>query len=97
MSFCRKAPRSKTEITIGSPAAEQGWPVARGGWTPASERLEWDLDSPSVAWWGCFGGKQLRRQPAAREAAVGHNAGEQASRPAKARAREGPRGAGGVF
>jgi hypothetical protein len=100
MSFCRKDPRSKTKITIGSPEVEQGWPAARGGRTPASERLGWGLDSPSVAWCGQFGGKHLRRRSAAREAAVGRgdrNAGEQVSRPAKARAREGPRGAGGAF
>jgi hypothetical protein len=65
-----------------------------------SERLGWGLDSPSVAWCGQFGGKQLWRRSAAREAAVGRggrNAGEQASRPANARAQEGPRGAGGGF
>jgi hypothetical protein len=98
MSFCRKTPRSKTKITIGSPAAEQGWPAVRGGRSPASEQLGWGLDSPLVAWCGRLGGKQLRRRSAAREAAVGRggcNAGEQASRPAKARAREGPRGVGG--
>jgi hypothetical protein len=77
---------------------EQGWPAARGGRTPASERLGWGLDLPSVAWCGWFGGKQLWRLSAAREVAVdrgGPNAGEQASRPVNARAREGPRGAGG--
>jgi hypothetical protein len=44
MSFCSKAPRSKTKITIGSPAAEQGWPAARDGRTPASERLGWGFE-----------------------------------------------------
>jgi hypothetical protein len=74
--------------------------VARKGRTPASERLGWDLDSPSVDWWGRFGRKRLRRRSAAREAAVGRggrNAGEQAGRLANARTREGPRGAGGGY
>jgi hypothetical protein len=100
MSCCSKPPRSKTGITIGTPEAEQGWPAARDGRTPASERLGWGLNSPSVAWCGRFGGKQLRRRSAGREAAVGHggrNASEEASQPANARAREGPRGAGGDF
>jgi hypothetical protein len=77
---------------------EQGWPAARKGQTPASEWLGWGLDSPSVDWWGRLGRKRLRRQSAARRAAVGRrsrNAGEQAGRPANALAREGPRGAGG--
>jgi hypothetical protein len=98
MSFCRKDPRLKTKITIGSPAAEQRWPAARGGRTPASERLGWGLDSPSVDWRGWLGGKRLRRRSAAREAADGRggpNAGELAVRPANACAREGPRGADG--
>jgi hypothetical protein len=96
----QQAPPSKTEITIRSPAAEQGWPAARDGRTPASERLGWGLNSPSVTWWGWFGRKRLWRWSAAREAAVcrgGRKAGEQASQPANARAREGPRGAGGDY
>jgi hypothetical protein len=98
MSFYSKAPRSKTEITIRSPAAEQGWPAARDGRTLASELLGWGLNSPSVTWWGWFGRKRLRQRSAAREAAVGRggrNAVEPASRPANARAREGTRGAVG--
>jgi hypothetical protein len=98
MSFCKKDPRSKTKITIGSPAAEQGWPAARGGRTPAIKRLGSGLDSPSVDWWGWLGGKRSRRRSVAREAADGRggrNAGELAVRPANACAREGPRGAGG--
>jgi hypothetical protein len=98
MSFCSKAPRSKTRIAIRSSAAEQCWPAVREGRTPVSERLGWGLDSPSVDWWGRLGRKLLRRRSAARRAAVGRcgrNAGEQAVRPANGRAREGPRGAGG--
>jgi hypothetical protein len=98
MSFCRKAPRSKTKITIGSSAAEQGWPAATGGRTPASEWLGWGLDSPSGVWRGWLGGKRLWRRSAAWEAAVGRggrNAGELAVRPANARARERSMGAGG--
>jgi hypothetical protein len=98
MAFCRKVPRPKTKITIGSPAAEQGWPAARGGRTPASEWLGWGLDSPSSVRRGWLGGKRLRRRPAAREAAVGRggrNAGELAVRPANARAQERSRGACG--
>jgi hypothetical protein len=63
-----------------------------------SEWLGWGLDSPSVDWWGRLGRKRLRRRPAARRAAIdrcGRNAGEQADRPANARARDDPRGAGG--
>jgi hypothetical protein len=100
MSFCSKAPRKKNEITIGSPSVEQGWPAATDGRTPASEWLGWGLNSPSVTWWGRFGMKQLRRRSAAWEAAVGRvgrNAGEQAGRQINARAREGPRGAGGGY
>jgi hypothetical protein len=100
MSFCSKAPRSKTKITIESPEAEQGWPAARDGRTPASERLGWGLDSPSVTWWGRFGRKRLRRRSAAREVAVGRggrNVGEQVGWPVNTRAWEGPRGAGGAF
>jgi hypothetical protein len=98
MSFCSKALRSKTEITIRSPAAEQGWPAARDGQAPACERLGWGFNSPSVTWWGWFGRKRLWWRSAAREAAVGcdsRNDGEQAGRPANAHAREGPRGASG--
>jgi hypothetical protein len=94
MSFCSKAPQSKTEITIGSPAAEQGWPVARGGRTLASGRLGWGLNSPSIAWCGRFSRKRLRRRSATREIAVsrgGRNSVEQAGRLANARAQEGPR------
>jgi hypothetical protein len=93
----QKGPRSKTKITIGSPVAEQGWPAARGGRNPASERPGWGLDSPSVAWCDRFGGKSPRRRSAAREAVDGRggrNAGELAVRPANACAREGPRGCG---
>jgi hypothetical protein len=81
-------------------AAEQGRPVARDGQTPASKRLGWGLDSPSVDWWGRFGGKRLWRRSAARRAAVGRggcNAGEQAVRPTNVHAWEGPRGAGGGY
>jgi hypothetical protein len=77
---------------------EQGQPVVRKGRTLVSERLGQGLDSPSGDWWGRLGRKRLRRRSAARRAAVGHcgrNAGEQAVRPANARAREGPRGASG--
>jgi hypothetical protein len=76
----------------------QGRPTARKGRTLVSERLGWGLDSPSVYWWGRLGRKRLRRRPTARRAAVsrcGRNASEQVGRPANARAREGPRGAGG--
>jgi hypothetical protein len=93
MSFCRKAPRSKTKITIGSPTAEQGWPAARGGRTPASKRLGWGLDSPSGVWRGWLGGNRLRRWSAARETADGRggrNSGELAGRPTNACARERP-------
>jgi hypothetical protein len=65
-----------------------------------SKRLGWGLDSPSGDWRGWLGGKRLRRRSAAREAAVGRDgryAGEQASRPANACARERSRGAGGGF
>jgi hypothetical protein len=98
MSFCRKVPLSKTKITIGSPTAEQGWPAARGGRTPASEWLGWGLDSPSGVWRGWLGGTRLRRWSEARDAAVGRggrNAGELAVWPANARARERSRGACG--
>jgi hypothetical protein len=81
-----------------SPAAARGRPAARDDWTPASKRLGWGLDSPSVDWRGWLGGKRLRRRSATREAAVGRggrNAGELAVRPANARARERSRGAGG--
>jgi hypothetical protein len=74
--------------------------AARDGRAPASKRLGWGLDSPSGDWRGWLGGKRLRRRSAVREAAVdrgGRNAGEQESRPANARARECPRGAGGGF
>jgi hypothetical protein len=77
---------------------EQGRLAVREGRTPVSERLGWGFDSPSVDWWGRLGRKRLHRWSAARRAAVGHrgrNAGEQAGRPANARAREGPRGASG--
>jgi hypothetical protein len=73
---------------------EQGQPAAREDRTPASERPGWGLDSPSVDWWGRLRQKRLWRRSAARRAAVGHhgrNAGEQAGRPANARAREVPR------
>jgi hypothetical protein len=96
MSFCRQAPRSKTKIAIKSPAAEQGWPAARGGRTPASKRLGWGLDSPSVDWRGWLGGRRLRRWSAERGAADGRggrNASELAGRPTNARARERSRGA----
>jgi hypothetical protein len=91
MSFCRKAPDLILKITIGSPAVEQGWPAARGGRTPASTRLGWGLDSPSVDWRGWLGGKRLRRWSAASGAADGrgdHNAGKLAGQPTNARARE---------
>jgi hypothetical protein len=80
--------------------ATRGRLAARDGRTPASKRLGWGLDSPSSDWRGWLGGKRLLRRSAVRAAAVGrggHNAGEQASHPANARARERSRGAGGGF
>jgi hypothetical protein len=66
--------------------------------TPASKRLGWGLDTPSVDWRGWLGGKRIRRRSAVREAAAGRggrNAGKLAVRPDNARARERSRGAGG--
>jgi hypothetical protein len=98
MSFCRQALRSKTKIAIKSSAAAQGWPAARGGRTPASKRLGWGLDAPSVVWRGWLGGRRLRRWSAAWGAADGRgdrNAGELAGQPTNACAREHSRGVGG--
>jgi hypothetical protein len=93
-----QAPGKISIFAERSPAAVRGRPAVRDGRTPASKRLGWGLDSPSVDWQGWLGGKRLRRWSAAREAADGRggrNAGELAGRPTNACAQEGPRGAGG--